>query len=131
MKDNLFNTEDVNISLPSDEEMNMSNFVKEQRFVMNLSPEQDISIGIDWVNPLEISLAKMYPEVLFIYFTYKTNNERLPLLTVTCKTTLNKMHTLLRAYLQNQRDWKFRWVFSNILPHIIPKHVLNSIDTSL
>ena len=51
--------------------MNMSNFVKEQRFLMNLSPEQDMRIGIAWMNPVEIALAKMYPEVLFIDVTCK------------------------------------------------------------
>ena len=49
------------------------------------------------VNPLEIHLAKIYPEVLFIVVTCKTDNERLTLLTVTGKTALNKMYNLLRA----------------------------------
>ena len=124
MKDNLFNTEDGQLSLPSDEHMNMTNFIKEQRSAMNLSPTQDMLIGIAWVNPLEISFAKMYPEVFFIDVTCKTNNEKLPLLTVTGKTALNKMFTLLRAYLPNQRAWIFRWVFSIVLPHLIPQHVL-------
>ena len=54
MKYNLFNTGYGKISLPSDEQMNMSTFAKEQRFVMNLSLEQDMLIGIAWVNPLYI-----------------------------------------------------------------------------
>ena len=71
--------------------------------MMNLTPEQDMLVGIAWVNPLEISLAKIYPEVLFIDVTCKTNNIRIPLLTFTGKTALNNMYTVLYAYLTNQR----------------------------
>ena len=73
-------------------------------------------ICIVWVNPLDISLEKMYPEVLYIDFHCKTNNKRLSLLTATGKTDLNKIFTVLRAYLPNQRAWIFRLVFSIVLP---------------
>ena len=62
---------------------------------MNLKNDQDLLIGIAWIIPLEISLAKMFPEVFFIDVTCKTNNEKLPLLTITAKSSLNKMFTVL------------------------------------
>ena len=86
IKNNIFNENEEEISLPSDEEKSLLTYVKEQRSSMNLKSDQDLLIGIAWIIPLEISLAKVFLEAFFIDVTCKTNNKKLPLLTITAKS---------------------------------------------
>ena len=59
-------------------------------------------IAVVWILPEEKRLFNMYPEVLYIDVTSDTNKEKRPLFTITGRTALGIIYTLMRAYLPNQ-----------------------------
>ena len=55
------------------------------------------------------------------------NKEQLPLLTITGITRFNKVFTMLRAYLPNQRRWMFKWIFCIVVPLFLGKRTVKKI----
>ena len=85
-------------------------------------------MGIAWVIPNERTSFEMFPEVLTVDTTTKSNNEHRPLLTIAAKNSYGKMFTVLRAFLPNEQNWVFRWVFSIVLPRMFGHSILSRIN---
>ena len=69
----------------------------------------------------------MFPEVITVDCTADTNNEARPLLTMAGKYFYGRMFIFLRAFLPNERNWVFRWIFSIVLPKFFHKIILSRI----
>ena len=69
----------------------------------------------------------MFPEVITVDCTADTNNEARPLLTMAGKDSYGRMFIFLRAFLPNERNWGFRWIFSIVLPNFFHQTILSRI----
>ena len=109
------------------EKKEIRDYCIKHRDIMDLNSAQHLMIAIAWVLPKEKRLFNLYPEVLFIDITSDTNKEKRPLLTVTAKTALGSMFTIMRAFLPNEKTWIFRWLFSIVIPFSFPKSTLDRV----
>ena len=103
----------------------------ETRQSHNLSNEQNLMVGIACVIPNERRLFHLYPETIFVDCVEDTNNEGRPLLTMAGCDSSNKMFTILRAFLPNQRSWVFGWIFNHVLPTMYSRDTLNNVKVIL
>ena len=114
-------------NMSEDDMSDMINVAAEHHTALNTQPHQDLLLSVALTTPEEISLLPLYPEVLYVDCVGVTNTNKLPLLSITGKTCLGRMFTILRAYLPNERSWVFRWVFSTVLPKVFPRYLRNSV----
>ena len=105
----------------------LKNNVNYGRIAMSLKEDQKYMMAFAWVNPKELYLLQVFPEVIMIDTTEKTNNEKRHLLTAGGKDSNGKMFIFLRVFMPNQQSWMFRWVFSVVFPRLIHKHILHNI----
>ena len=117
--------DDILGNMSNDEKCDMLNVAAEHHQALNTQSHQELLLLVVWTTPEEISLLNLYPEVIYVDCTGATNTNKLPLLTITGKTCIGAMFTILRAYLPNERSWVFRWVFSTVLPKLFPRYLRN------
>ena len=117
------------IPFSKEEQIQVEDFVTANRIAYKCLPKQLLMMGVAWVIPSERILFGLYPEVITVDTTNKTNNEQRPLLTISAKSSTGKMFTVLRAFLPNEQNWVFRWVFSVVLPRMFGHSVLSRIQT--
>ena len=115
------------IEFTSNEQIQVDEFVLDNRESLNCLPHQLLLMAVVWVIPCERKLFEMFPEVVKVDCTNDTNNENRPLLTMTAKDSNGKCLTLLRSFLPNQQNWVFRWIFSVVLPQFFGHDVLHQI----
>jgi hypothetical protein len=75
----------------------------------------------------ERSLFEKFPNVVKIDTTFGTNNEGLPLVTLTGKTATNEIFVIARGNLPNERAFVFKWLFDEALPALFSSKVLNRV----
>ena len=93
---------------------------------MNLKEEQKHMMPFARINPKELYLLEAFPEVIMVDTTEQTNNEKRPLLTAGWKDSNGTIFIILRIFMPNQKSWMFWWIFSVVLPKLIPKHIICS-----
>ena len=69
----------------------------------------------------------MYPNVIFLDITNDKNIEGRPFFSINSKDIYGKMYTVLRAYLPNEKAWRFQWIFSIVIPQFFSKETLGKI----
>ena len=106
------------------DEAEMISMSNARRKALQMNPDQDLMLALAWVRPEELDMAYLYPEVLMVDVVCGVNREQLPLLTITGITRFNKVFTVLRAYLPNQRRWMFKWIFSIVVPLFLGKRTI-------
>ena len=109
------------------EQKDILKFIKDHREDLLLNNAQHLMLSIAWVVPQERRLFNLYPEVLFIDITSDTNKEKRPLFTITGRSAMGTMFTILRAFLPNQKTWMFRWLFSLVLANSFTREVLSRV----
>ena len=112
------------VDLPSTENSICLTFANDTRRVLKVDNDQSLLLGLAWVNPKEVNLFSLFPEVVFCDVISDVNKDQRPLLTCTGKDSNGKMFTFLRAFLPNEKQWVFRWIFSNVFPNFLPKSLL-------
>jgi MULE transposase domain/SWIM zinc finger len=80
-----------------------------------LEDKQVLWLGVAWMYPENEVLFKQFPEVLKMDTTFKTNNERRPLLTISSRDSDGKVIVVLEAFLPNECTWIFRWILMDVL----------------
>jgi MULE transposase domain len=106
----------TNDTLHDDEVMK---YGRESRAAINASDDQDVMIALVWVLPAGKRLFRAYPEVLFIDGTHKTNSENRPLIVWGIKDADGKIHVVIRAFVPNERNWLYRWLFQTAVPSLV------------
>lgn len=114
--------------LPTQEEHDCNKYVNGTRKSFEINEEQDVMLGLAWVNPFESDYLRLYPEVIFVDVIADTNKDNRHLFTATGKASNGKMFTFLRAFLPNQQGWVFRWIFSVVFPNMFHKQVLENVQ---
>ena len=113
----------------TDKEKNeIKRYIRQKRMSMNIPQIQILLMSIAWVTPFEKRLFTLFPEVLYCDVICGTNNENRPLFTVTGKDASGKMFTLFRAFLPNQKQWSFRWLFNVVFPQVFTGSILNRVN---
>jgi len=84
-------------------------------------------MALAWVVPSERRMLELYPDTLFVDATEDTNKEGRSLLTIGGCDSSGEMFTFLRAFLANQRNWSFRWIFMHVLPTMFSKNMYERI----
>ena len=84
-------------------------------------------IGIAFATPFELRQFKLFHAVVNVDVTEDTNNEGRPLATVTSKDSHGKMFTVLRAFLPNQQEWSFQWLFGTVFVTLLGEECLNGM----
>ena len=74
------------------------------RVAMNLQEEQKYMMSFAWLNPKELHLLEVFPEVIMVDTTEKTNNEKRPLLTAGWKYSNGNTFVFLRVFMPNQQS---------------------------
>ena len=108
------------LNLSTTDEVDISKYVHEIRTGLDVMENQDLMIGLAWVLPIKKQFFTLFPEVIYVDVIKDTNKDDRPLLTVTGKDSNGKMYTFLRAFLPNERQWVYRWVFFSCFPNIFP-----------
>ena len=77
--------------------------------------------------PDEYGRFQKHSKVIHVDRTASTNKEKYILMTVSSKDRSGKMVTILRAFLPNQRNWAFRWLFCHVFPIFFSPYVLSRV----
>ena len=115
------------MDLPPEEKTDVDHFIKTHRNAFSVEDNKSLFIGLAWVIPMEQKLFHHFPEVICVDTTSHTNKDKRPLLTVSGRDTHGKMFIILRAFLPNERAWVFRWIFSLVIPTLLPSYVLSQV----
>ena len=107
---------------------NMMGMTQDHCRTLKMTVNQELLISIAWIMPKEVRLFKLFPEVMFVDCTGKTNKEKLFLFTVTGQSSSATMFTVLRALIPNQRTWMFKWLFSVVFPALLDQEVLSRVN---
>ena len=110
--------------LTTQEEQDCNKYVNGTRKSFEINEEQDVMLGLAWVNPFESDYLRLYPEVIFVDVIADTNKDNRHLFTATGKASNGKMFT----FLPNQQEWVFRWIFSVVFPNMFHKQVLENVQ---
>ena len=73
-------------------------------------------------------LTRMHPECFMVDATHGTNNERKELFTVAATDGNNKGFNACRAFIPNQQQWVFQFLFSECLPLFFGTTITNRIQ---
>jgi len=131
--DRLFNEANLESSftneviMPVPEKTSCLSFAQETRKNLDVLNDETLLMGLAWTLPKEKHYFNMFPEVIFVDVIVDVNKDKRPLLTVTGKDASAKMFTLLRAFLPNEKQWAFRWIFSNVFPRSFPPSILGRV----
>jgi hypothetical protein len=113
-----------NLGEVSDE---FKDYLHSKRTRDGLSDEEPLLLGVIWVTADERSLFEKFPNVIKIDTTFGTNEQGLPLVTITGKTANNEVFVIARGNLPNERAFVFKWIFDEALPALFPSQVLNRV----
>ncbi|XP_028103952.1 uncharacterized protein LOC114303000 [Camellia sinensis] len=95
-----------------------------------------------WANPVSLDLLCIFPRVLIMDCTYKTNRYRLPLLEIVGVTSTHMTFSVAVAYLQIERVHNYAWALqtlrdlmdNSVLPEVIVTDrelaLMNAIDNT-
>ena len=97
------------------------------RAARGISDQQQMMIGIAWVLPFELRQFRLFHVVLHIDATAKSNKEGWPLVTVTSKDSRNRMFTILRAFMPNEKKSSYKWLFSTVFPSLFGCETLRGV----
>jgi len=70
---------------------------------------------------------RLYPEVIFCDVIVHVNKDDCPSLTCTGNDSNGKMFTFLQAFLPNEKQWTFRWIFSVVFPNFFSDSILSRV----
>ena len=68
-------------------------------------------MGVAWIIPDECERFRKGPELIYVYGTVPNNEEKCTLMKVSEKDISGKMVNILRAFIPNQRNWAFKFLF--------------------
>jgi hypothetical protein len=77
---------------------------------MALDDSEATLLCVDWVSDEDLRHITMFPEVLSIDTSYRTNREKRPLLVFAGTDHNRKNFTAIRAFLPSECEWVFRYV---------------------
>jgi len=100
----------------------------DQRIALQVKEEQDMMLGIAWVIPVKSDYFRLFPEVVFVDCIEEVNMDSRALFTASGKDANGNIFIILRAYLQNQQAWVFRWVFSVVFAKLFHKDILAKVN---
>ena len=115
------------INLPPKEDEDLQQFVNAHRQVFGVKHHQALFISLAWVTPMEQKLFQYFPEVMCVDTVSDINKDKRPILSISRKDSFGKMLIILRAFLPNERAWKFRWIFTIVLPTLFPYYLLSQV----
>jgi len=125
---NLSQSATQEVDLPLSEQRSCDKFVDEHRKLLEVRDDQKLMMGLAWVLPLEKELLNLFPEVIFVDVIADTNKEERPLFTATAKDSNGKTFTFFRAFLPNQKQWVFRWIFSSVFMKFFGESILSRVQ---
>jgi len=133
-QDKLFNEVNIqsnpythSINLPDNERECCFTFAHETRGALEVDPDQSLMMGLSWVLKDEVNFFRLYPEVIFCDVIVHVNKDDCPSLTCTGKDSNGKMFTFLQAFLPNEKQWTFRWIFSVVFPNFFSDSILSRV----
>ena len=132
-KEMLFNAVNHNLNLshqvhlPPEEHDSCSEFAKECRVNFDVKRSEKLLMGLAWIIPRERHYLNLFPEVIFVDVIVDVNKDKRPLLTATGKDANGQMFTFLRAFLPNEKQWAFRWIFSHVFPKSFNSSILDRV----
>ncbi|MGH7974223.1 MAG: hypothetical protein ACREBR_01760, partial [bacterium] len=91
---------------------------------LQLTESQSLLLAIGWVTDGERRLARMYPEVFMMDVTSQTNSEKRDLFIVAGKDNNVSGFTAARVFIPSEKQWVFRWIYSNCLPLLLGEEVI-------
>ena len=77
-------------------------------------PESDVVSDIMWAHPTSIKLLRLFPKVLILDSTYKTNRYNLPLLQIVGVTNTEISFHVAFAYIGHELALHFSWVLEQL-----------------
>lgn len=86
-----------------------------------------VTKDIFFTHPISIDLLRVFPYMIFMDFTYKTNKYKLMLIEIIRVTSTYRIFYIACAYLEFERDDNCHWVLvrlkalidENIMPNIV------------
>ncbi|XP_073223377.1 protein FAR-RED IMPAIRED RESPONSE 1-like [Cicer arietinum] len=76
--------------------------------------DSDVMRDIFWAHPDSVKLLNLFPIVLIMDSTYKTNKYRMPLLEIVGMTSTEKTFVVGFAYLECEREENFCWALERL-----------------
>ena len=81
---------------------------QDHRRTLKMTVDQEFLIAVVWIMPKKVRIFKLFPELMFVDCTGKTNKEKLFLFTFTGQSSFGTIFTVFRALIPNQRTWMFK-----------------------
>ena len=98
--------------------------------------DSDIMRDINWAHPDSVKLLNLFPIVLIMDITYKTNKYRLSMLEIVGMTSTECTFEVAFAYIESERKEKIYWVLEKlkgmfIKEGLFPQVILTDRDLAL
>ena len=102
-----------------------------RRLEKNLPVSHKIFVAVAFANVELLRLFRMYPYVIYCDTTSDTNKKAKHLFTMSGRTPSGNTFVFLTAWIHNQRQSTFQWMFESVLRSFIPKSILEKVQLIL
>lgn len=86
-----------------------------------------VLVAVAWISNTQKRYFRMYPELIGIDCTFKTNAEKRPMFVLVARTTNGKNIPVLNAFFPSEASWVFGWMFEVCLPYLLGPDALQDI----
>lgn len=102
-----------------------------RRVEKNLPVNHKILVAVAWANVELLRLFQMYPSVMYCDTTSDTNKKAKHLFTMSGQTPSGKTFVFLTAWIHNQCQSTFQWMFESVLRSFVPESILQHVKLIL
>jgi len=105
--------------IPSAETSDLATFCELARANVKADENQQLLVAVAWCTREGRKIFEAFPETLFVDGTHKTNAQSFTLITAGVKDNNGQMHIVFRAFVPNERNWLFRWLFQSAFVQVL------------
>jgi hypothetical protein len=113
--------------LTGESAQNAVTFAADARVTGNVQPSQKMFCGMAFGHVNEIRRGRLFPDVLFIDATEKTNKEDRPLLCIAMKDSSGKVFISIMVFMPCLTRWAYRWVFRRVLVEFLGETITERV----
>ena len=115
------------IDFDDSEQLHQFSHLSREALQMPLGSTQKVLLGAGWVDQHARRMLALFPEVLFVDSTHKTNNEGRPLLMICGRDNTGRGFVAARIFMPNETGAFYRWIFHVCLPNLFGKQTLQRV----
>jgi len=90
-----------------------------------------VLLACAWSTDEELVTWSLFPETVSMDTTFKTNNEKRALFTVTCLDNNRKALHVMSIFVPSEQKWVFHYIFNYVMPKMVGMETINKCEVAL